>query len=380
MRIGIGAGLVAGQKVGVAVYADELIRNLAKLDGQNEYIIFPFNSYSFLENFDDYRVPGRRNFERVWSGRSKEIVKRLWFGNKTLRKILLPKLDLYHATSFTYPIEGLAKKVIFTVHDVSFYTHPQFHLKQNIDHCDANVRKAVKEAALILADSDNTKLDLIKYYDCPAEKIRRIYLACDEKMYRKSDDKFLKRVLNRYGLTEKSYIFHLGSLEPRKNTLGLIKAYSWLPSSVRKKYKLVIGGASGWMNSNIGDYIKCHGLENEVEMIGYVAEKDKASLYRGARLFAYPSFYEGFGLPVLEAMACGCPVLTANNSSLLEVGGSAVEYCNAYDIEEIRERLKNLLRNNDKLVLMKKAGKKQAKVFSWEKTASETLECYRKLL
>jgi len=357
MKIGIGASLVSGQKVGVAVYADELIKNLAKFDRKNEYIIFPFNDYSFLENFDDYHVPVKRNFKRVWSGWNKVIVRKLWFGNKTLRKIVLPKLDLYHATSFTYPIEGLAKKVIFTVHDVSFYTHPQFHLKQNIDHCDANVRRAVKEAALILADSENTKLDLIKYYDCPVDKIRRIYLACDEKMYRKPKKEFFNRVLAKYGLKDKGYIFHLGSLEPRKNTLGLIKAYSWLPALIRKKYQLIIGGASGWLNSDIGEYIRCHGLENEVRMIGYVAEEDKASLYQGARLFAYPSFYEGFGLPVLEAMACGCPVLTANNSSLSEVGGRAVEYCNANDVEEIMVKLKSLIKNNAKLQLMIKLSK-----------------------
>lgn len=182
--------------------------------------------------------------------------------------------------------------------------------------------------------------------------------------------------MHKYKITV-PFIFHLGSLEPRKNTMGLIKAYRLLPKKLQNKYHLVIGGGKGWLNSSIYDYIRKYNLSTNIKIIGYINNDDLPIFYQSAKCFVYPSFYEGFGIPPLEAMASDCPTLVSNNSSLPETYQEGAIYCKSNDIEDISNKMEQLLTANNE-ILIKKANI-QAKKYSWNKTVRETLKIYNSI-
>jgi len=369
LKIAYDASYAFGPKNGTTVYSQQLLKFLAKNDRYHQYIIFPFFFYHTCPNFKEFQPKLPQNFSIFLNKIPKYFTQKLW-------KQLLPQVDILHSTTFTIPPKKFYNKFVFTVLDTTFYTHPQFHQQANIDHCLSATKIAVKTADAIIAISNQTKKDLINYFDCPESKIYVTHLACDQEFFKTKPKENINRVLKKHKLS-KPYIFHLGNLEPRKNTLGLIKAYQLLPETIRSQFDLVIAGGAGWMNNEISNYITYHNKDRRIRVLGYVEQKELPSLYQGAKCFAYPSFYEGFGIPVLEAMASKCPVLTSNISSLPEVGQNAVLYCNPYDIIDIKNKILQLLTNDNQELI--KRGKLQAKKFSWDKCAKETIDIYEKL-
>jgi glycosyltransferase involved in cell wall biosynthesis len=376
INIGIDASFTLGEKSGTSVYTNRLIENLAKIDKHNKYTIFPFFTYIYNPRFKQYQPKISKNFILFWNNLPKWLIDILWKKLGSLGRMYLPRFDIFHSTTFSVPPPFMYKKLIVTVYDVSFYTHPQFHLKENIDHCTKGTREAVKKADVIIAISNNTKRDLISYFDCPQDKIVVTYLACEERFFKKTDHITKKQVLKKYKI-DKPFIFHLGSLEPRKNTLGLVKAYLLLPKKIRNQFYLVIAGAAGWLNDEIFKFVNKNDSDNSVKLIGYVRDRDLPVLYQSARCFAYPSFYEGFGIPPLEAMASGCPILTSKVSSLPEICGDAAVYCVPNDIEDIGRKLHTLLEDDHRVLVRK--GLNRAKKFSWDKTTKQTLGIYKNL-
>ena len=374
-RIGIDVSLVPGQRVGVGVYADNLVKELACIDSENKYVLFPFFTYIFSPNYKSYKPGLPTNFSLYGKNLPAEFWYSWWHEYWWLAKRMLPKFDVFHTTTFTVPPRSMYKRVVSTVYDVSFYTHPQFHLKANVAHCSDGVKWAVAEADKIVVISEYTKTDLVNYFDCNPSKIVVTPLAPEARFFDRAENNVVRRVLSNRKIV-KPYLFHLGSLEPRKNTLGLVKAYRLLPETIRGKYDLVIGGAAGWMNSQIGEYIRRHNLDHCVKMIGYVDDDELPVLYQAATVFVYPSFYEGFGLPVMEAMASGCPVLTAANSSLLEIASGVSQMVNAGDVEDIANKLVELLESQDLQTRLSVAGRRRAEGYSWQETAKKTLAVY----
>lgn len=365
LNIGYDASFAPSFRSGVSVYSHQLLRHLSKIDKYNKYTVFPFFYYHFLPEYKSYKPKLSSNFSLFLDFLPTSLVKVIW-------KNLIPKFDIFHSTTFTIPPKKIYKKLIVTIYDTTFYTHPQYHLKENIDQCLKNTKLAVKKADIIIAISNQTKKDLISYFDCPANKIRVTYLACDKRFFKKINKSDKQHTLDKFDI-KKPFIFHLGSLEPRKNTLGLIKAFQLLPKKYINKYDLVVAGGKGWMNNSITDYLSRHPSGN-IKLIGYIDNNDLINLYQSAKLFAYPSFYEGFGLPCLEAMASGCPILTSNVSSLPEVCQKAALYCDPKDIEDISKKLLKMLKiKNTDLI---RQGTIQAKKFSWTKTARQTLDAY----
>lgn len=376
LNIGIDASFIHGENTGTGEYTKQLIKHLIKLDKKNSYTIFPFFTYIYNSCFKSYDPKLPRNFQLYWKNVPKKIIDIFWNKMYMFRSLYLPRFDIFHSTTFTIPPASAYAKLIFTIYDVSFYTHPQFHLKENIKHCLTGTKTAVRKADVIIAISDHTKKDLIKYFDCPENKIKVTPLACDKIFYKKINTGEKNKVLLKYKVGN-SFIFHLGSLEPRKNTMGLIKAYRLLPKKLQEKYQLIIGGGKGWLNSAVHDYIRKYNLSGNIKIIGYIENDDLPIFYQMAKCFVYPSFYEGFGIPPLEAMASGCPTLVSNNSSLPEICKNGAIYCKPNNIEDISKKMEQLLTtNNDALI---KKAKEQAKKFSWDKTVDQTLRIYENI-
>lgn len=377
LNIGLDASFIHGENTGTGVYTKELIRNLSALDKKNIYTIFPFFTYIYNNSFKSYHPKLPNNFHIFFNNIPKKIIDILWNNFYMFRSLYLRHFDIFHSTTFTIPPSNSYNNLVFTVYDVSFYTHPQFHLKENIEHCLKGTTEAVKKADVIIAISEHTKNDLIKYFDCPEKKIKVTPLACDEIFYKKISQTGKNKILLEYKINN-SFIFHLGSLEPRKNTIGLIKAYRLLPKKLQDKYQLIIGGGKGWLNSSIYDYIRKYNLTANIKIIGYIKNDDLPAFYQSAKCFVYPSFYEGFGIPPLEAMASECPTLVSNNSSLPETCQNGATYCEPNNIEDISKKMEYLL-TSDNENLIKKA-KSQAKKYSWNKCIRSTLQVYSQLI
>jgi glycosyltransferase involved in cell wall biosynthesis len=374
MKIGLDISLTIGEKAGVGYYTYNLVKNLAKIDKINNYILYPFYYYIFHPEFKEAFCPEQKNFKLNLEWLSKKTITKLWFSNKIPKEWFFPKVDVLHSTTFCVPTKGY-KKIIATIYDVSFLTHPEFHIEENIAHCFKGTSDAVKHADKIIAISRNTKNDLIKYFNCDPAKIAVTYLGANKRFVPINDKYQTETIKKKYGIKNK-YIFNLGSIEPRKNISGLIEAYAMLPNELKNEYDLVIAGGKGWKNSGIYNMVKQLHLTEYIAFIGFVDDDDLPYLYNEASVFVYPSHYEGFGLPVLEAMACGCPVISSNISSIPEVVGEAGILINPTDTEELKENIKKVLVDVSLAKEMSRRGIIQSQKFNWENCAKKTLGIY----
>jgi len=251
--------------------------------------------------------------------------------------------------------------VVMTIHDISPVFLPHFHNMRRIVFFRDVLPFYLKRVDAVLASSESTKADLIKYYSIPEEKIQVVHLALPLKI---SSEK-----------KKEPFILYVGTLEPRKNVEGLVRAYAILKSQGFRQ-KLVIAGRKGWKYENIFRLIEQHNLQNDVIYRGYVSEEEKEELYKKAELFVWPSFYEGFGLPVLEAMARGTPVVTSRSSSLPEVVGDAGVLVNPNSPEDIARGIQEALSSPANYKRMVREGLKRAKKFTVKKMIKDTLAVY----
>ncbi len=229
----------------------------------------------------------------------------------------------------------------------------------------------------MIAISESTKKAIVSHYNIDESKIVVINPALDHAVYKSVSNKDVEKVKNNYGI-QKDYLLYLGTIEPRKNIASIIRAYNYLSDELRNKYQLVLAGGKGWLDEDIELLIK-NSKPGDIIKTGYVEDADKPALYSGAKLFVYPSNFEGWGMQVLEAMACGTPVITANNSSLPEVGGKAATYVRAGDDNELVSSISNLLRNKSIYNKSVKLGLEHSKQFTWENSGRQLKEVFRGL-
>ena len=287
-----------------------------------------------------------------------------------VRKILLSYVHLFSKSYELYwqpnfiPNSGIkAKKIVTTVHDFSFILYRDFHPKERIEYFEKYFFNNLDRSDMIITGSEYTKREILKYTKFKEDKIVVIYHGIDHNLF-----KVYQKIELGFDLPSK-FILSVGSIEPRKNLLRLLKAYQGLPLEIKDEYKLLLVGFSGWENSEIISLIK--ELEEYVQYLGFISDEELAQVYNLATLFVYPSLYEGFGLPVLEAMACGTAVVSSGLSSLPEVGGDAPLYCDPYSITDIQEKIVSTLADSSKRDSMVKKGLAQAQKFSWQKSAQE---------
>ncbi len=367
MRIGLDIRNLVFSRAGISKYTKNLIESLAEVDRQNEYTLF-CNTKSRCD----------------WSkyGNIQEKVIRLpnlgRFTEKFWEEILLPRelknIDIFHSPRFMLPRRKPCK-FIDTIHDLTFKKFPRLFTKDTFTYVNNWVELAVKSADKIIAVSDNTKKDLIDLFNAPEEKIEVIYEGVEE-IYRPLKlESSLRGIKDKYNLPEK-FILFVGTIEPRKNLKKLIEAFGEFKKSGPAEHKLVIAGGRGWQYEDIFKAVGKLGLSKEIIFPDYIPERDLPLIYNAADLFVYPSLYEGFGLPVLEAMACGVAVITSNVSSLPEVAGDAAVLVDPDDTRAIAEAMENVLQDNDLKRKMIENGLKRAAMFSWQEMAKKTLEVY----
>lgn len=386
MKIAFDCSLVPGQRGGVGQYSYQLARAFERVDAENSYTLFVLARMDKklesrrlgLPDKGNFRVVVKRTpvpFQLLHLGRSLPVLR------PHAREYMLGGIeaDIVHSNSFIVPeFRGSRKKVVVTVYDTSVMSHPECHRKMNIMHCARGIKEAVERADSIIAISEHTKRDIIKYFNAPEELITVTHLAAGPEYREVRDKAALAAAKAKYNLPE-AYVLFIGSLEPRKNIKGLLKAYSMVPTKLRKEFPLVIAGGKGWMNSDIPSLVEGLGINESVRFAGYIDGQDISAVYSGASVFAYPSLYEGFGLPILEAMSCGAPVVTSKTSSMPEVAGDAAVVVDPLSAGELAFALETVLEEEGLRADMKKKGLARAAAFSWDRCAQETLEVYRKV-
>ncbi len=280
----------------------------------------------------------------------------------------------FHFQSFFAPAHYsppyLKLPLVVTIHDLAYEYFPHQFLKRDLYKLRHWTLASLRQAKRIIAVSQNTKQDLIKLYHLPEDKITVIYNGYDKSRFH-ARVKLDPLIWQRYHLPKQPFLLYLGTIQPRKNILTLVKAFYLLKKHKQYNGKLVIAGNPGWLSEAIIHQIKNSPVATDIYLPGYISPDDLPSLYKLADLYILPSLYEGFGLPVLEAMACGTPVVVANNSSLPEVAGSAGLYFQATNPQSLKTTIIQALAQAS---LLRRRGYLQVRKFSWQKTAQQTLE------
>lgn len=288
--------------------------------------------------------------------------------------ITLPyKNYIYHSPN--YEIPHFAGKCVSTVHDLSVLRCPQYHPAIRVRYQEAMFPNLIQKGSLFITDSEFSKNELLDFYPEAKGRVVSVPLGADP-IFCVRVPATIAGTLASYGLSPGNYALSVGTIEPRKNIDRLIEAYAELPLSLRMQYPLVLVGGAGWNSKHIHQLIAKYTQEGWLKYLRFVPDLDMAAIYSGARVFACVSHYEGFGLPVLEAMASGVPVISSDVASLPEVGGEAVLYVNPNQIEQITHALKTVLEDNHYCQILSKKGLERAKLFSWDRTVQETLQAY----
>ncbi len=357
---------------GIASYVKGLVLGLFRVASDNRYVLLCPKKYTGQGGALD--VP-----ESAWH------LIRLPLRNHALNavweNILLPlavrraRVDLVHFPRFAVPYFRAGRTVV-TVHDLAFRRCPGMLTEKARCYFEAVTSKAVHRADAVIAVSEHTRQDLVDIYRVPLDRVHVVYNGVEPRFCPGEMDVARDRIGRACGL-EGSYILFVGTLEPRKNLVGLLRAYALLRKSGAVDLPLVIAGGKGWLYEGIFQTVGVLGLRPYVRFLDYVPDADLPDLYRGARVFVYPSFYEGFGLPVLEAMACGTPVITSNVSALPEVAGDAALLVDPNEPEAIAGALGRILDDEGLAHDLRQRGIRQAAHFSWDRAAKETLSVYR---
>lgn len=364
MRIGLDARLTYYTHGGIAHYIRHLLSALQAIDAENQYIVL--HSRKQRET-----LVNRPNFRRVncWTPCHH------WLERWTLSAEVSPlHLDVLHSPDFIPPAWGARARVI-TVHDLHFLREPEHLTAQSRRYYNGQIHWAVRQVDAIIAVSQATCADLAEYTGAQPEKIHVVPEAADP-AFRPLPPEQVAAGLARYGLTP-GYILFVGILEPRKNIPGLLRAYRRLIEDHGLDPPLVLAGGRGWLYEEIERVRQELGLADRVHHLEAIADDDLPLLYNGAALHVLPSFYEGFGLPALEALACGTPTVISNRGALPEVVGDAGLQVNPDDPEELATALARALSDEQLRVELRARGLARAAQFSWESTARQTLAVYK---
>jgi len=375
MRIAIDATILRSQNTGTGFYIINLITGLLNVDNDNEYIIFGDKKI-----IDKLVLLDKKNFsiENVkFKSRILRVFWQLFILPSKLRKI---HTNVLHSTNYITPLFKFKLRVIVTVNDLTFFLFPEkFTITKRL-FFKFMVPVFIKRADEIIAASENTKRDILKFFKIPPEKIAVTFESYPAYYNSNISSTDSAVVLNKYGIA-KNYFLFVGMIEPRKNILSILKAFIELDEELDED--LIIVGKKGWYYREIEqfmDNIKDKKLKNKIIFTGFVSELELVRIYQNAMIFLYPSFYEGFGIPPLEAMVCGVPVITSNTSSLPEVVGDAAIKINPYNYLELKEAIKLLKENPQKRKELSLKGEEQSKKFNLDDFAKNTINVYMKVI
>ncbi len=346
---------------GVAIYGTNLIREIASLDKENQYTLcYRLSRWKDRRHF--YRV-NQSNF------RTKII-------QEPLDLLFTRKIDLFHGLDARMYDSRRVKNVV-TIHDIPQHSNQYSGTR----HPEKKIRRyetIMAKADRIIADSAYTKADILRFYSIPEERIDVVPLGVEVPV-RQKEEKEIQAAMLRYGI-HAPYLLHVGRIERKKNLCRTLEAFSWIRKQHARRVRIVLAGTPGPGGEEVFETIERLGLNEAVRLTGYVRQEDLPALYAGAMIFLFPSLYEGYGMPILEAMACGTPVLTSNVTSLPEVAGDAALQVDPLDVESISQGILRLVEDPKLREEYIRKGFERAKTFTWERTARETLAVYQKTL
>ena len=367
MRYGVDARLMFHQPAGISKYTWHLLQAMAELDEDDEFIVFQHRKH-------ETPLVTQKNFRRATLFAPVHHRFEQYVLSAELYRF---QLDLLHLPDFIPPLYSPWKTVI-TVHDLAFLYYPHFLTAESAAYY-GQIDKAVVRADHIIVPSKHTKRDLTAQLGVVEEKISVIYEAANPSFGPLPVEPTRAEIIAKYQIPS-SYVLFVGTIEPRKNVSGLLRAFAYL----QRKYEindvgLVIAGAKGWLFDETLDLVSELGLEESVYFLGRVTDEDLHKLYVGARCHVHAAYYEGFGLPPLEAMACGTPTIVSNVSSLPEVVGDAALLVDPKEAEEIAVAIYRLLTDDRLHQELAEKGLQRAKIFSWNRAAEKTLDVYRRV-
>ncbi len=369
MRIAIDAHAVGTGLGGNESYATNLIEALAAIDSVNEYTLY-VTRHEAVKKFSD-RWP---NFIVRQTRPHTPLIRIPLTLSAELRK---NPVDVLHV-QFTAPPFAPCP-VVVSIHDLSFEHLPETFKRRSRAQLRLTVRRSARKATHILALSEHARADIVTTYGIPPERVTAIPLAAADRFRPITDDRELQRVRHTYGIAG-DYILTVGSIQPRKNLSRLISAYTRLRQGAPQAAQpsLVIVGRQAWLFGDTLRAVRDCGFTDSIILTGYVPDADLPALYSGARCFVYPSFFEGFGLPPLEAMKCGVPVITGNRTSLVEVVGDAGILVDSLDPDAITSALSRVLNDRELRQELSAKGLNRSRLFRWQETAKRTLEVYER--
>ncbi|MBI4426744.1 MAG: glycosyltransferase family 4 protein [Candidatus Kerfeldbacteria bacterium] len=375
MRIGIDCRTILnpgrGEQAGIGHYTFYLVKNLLKLDRKNDYVLF-FDSRMDRDKTQEFEQ-ANVTVRYLPFSQYRRFLPITYSHLLTTAVFLKERLDVLHAPATTLPLTYPSTAVV-TVHDLTIYKYPRLFPAGQFLSTKLVVPRSIRRAKKVIAVSEATKRDLKNLFKVSDKKVRVIY----EGFVRERVPKTVVDVRQKYRLDR--YVLFIGTIEPRKNLAGLIKGFSSvanLPSL--KKVDLILAGAPGWKYGDVLRAIAQAKLGGRIRYLGYVPHQDKLQLIEHAAVFVFPSLYEGFGLPVLEAMSLGAPVIASRVSSLPEVAGTAAVFVNPGRFKDIGQAIAKVVGSANLRKRLSTEGQRRAAMFTWEATAKETLQVYREV-
>lgn len=372
--------LLHSDKSGIGFYEAELLKAIGKLDKENEYVL-DFFAYKKTEEkirTAEKYVCGNTTINPCkWF--SATLYQMIWaFLPLPYRFFFKEKSSVSHFYNYHVPPFASGKKIA-VIYDTVIKDFPETVRFKTKMMLKLTLKRSIKRADRIVTISEFSKQQIIKHFGV-AEKIIDI-VPCGvnfDTFNTNYDESLVNKAKIKYNIT-RNYILYLGTLEPRKNIERIIEAYAVLQNKVNNAPLLVLAGGKGWMYESIFEKVKTLGLEKNVVFTGYVPDKDVPLLMNGAMMFCFPSIYEGFGMPPLEAMACGTPVITSNNTALPEVVEDAAIQVDPYSVEQIADAMVNLVNSNELRHQLSEKGLVQCRKYTWEKSAQKMLDIYKEL-
>ena len=370
MDIGIATFAAHRIRTGIGTYIVNLVSALLSVDCENRYLLFASdeNASLFPQNGGKVRkLTASRSVNHT-------ALRLIWEHTILPMRLHQHKVDVFHGPTFVTPLFSPCPTVV-TIADMTWFTHSEHHILAKRRYFQTLIPLVARKAHHIIAMTDNTKKDIVRILHLPEDKVTTVYCGVDSSFHPVTDPLQLAEVKRRYHI-DGDFILFVGIIEPRKNLVRLVDAFCDLKRQ-GVPHTLVLAGPHGWGYAEVAAHIRERQLDKHVHFTGPVAQEDLPVLFSAADLFVYPSLYEGFGLPPLEAMACGVPVVTSNVSALPEVVGDAGVLVDPLSVEDLRAAMWKVLSSNDLHQQLRARGFAQARRFTWENTARRTLQVYQ---
>lgn len=367
MRVAIDYTPAARKRTGIGNNIFYLVESLHKIDPENYYYLC-IHRLSYLYGRLKNKHISLKEFNT-------DRFRYVPFTNaRALSYFMKRKIDIAHNTNFKILCSG-SRGTLTTVHDIAFLLFPDFVPPELMPKYTARTKNAIEKSDIVITVSKSSADDICKFLHIPQDKIKVVYNGVNRTLFKKAEhDASFETFRRKYNIDRK-YVLFVGTLEKRKNVVNLVKAFK----GINKDYLLVLIGKPGWKSEEILEAIESMDLSKDVRMIGYVQDNELPLFYSNAELFVYPSLYEGFGMPPVEAMSCGAPVMVSDIPVFREILQDAAAYVNPYDIAEIHDKLIYSLQNESERERLRHSGLKLSEKYTWERSAGALLNIYKEL-